>query len=452
MKKNWLKLTGVLCAALVFSSCAVFAAGHIEDISQTSTGIVKAEDIQKENAASATEITVDMMKTAMFPQVTAVLPDALVYSEEDALPATSGVSAADEIKSAVEAPAPIKPSSSQNVAIEQDMSGTANANTVISSGTGKPLDDTPETSQTSSEPESSQVSSSEESTSAEGSSESSSQESSESQAQTGTTQNELETLLGMPSYTPYGKTLTIKLNGVTYKADAVVVVSGMVQSEMVGSGGSSVYNEAYKAQAVACHSYVKCNNNKGIAPSVYARHPSESTVRLVEQVIGQMVYYNGSVAETVYCASSGLHTQGNQYYWGGSAVPYLQGVVSKYDEDNSTKTFTVEEMRTRLNSNGYDTSSDPSQWFQILEYSDGGFISKVSICGKVKSGMSLHYLLNLKSAKAQIYLSDGVFTFATNGFGHGIGMSQRGAMGYARYEGWSYTQILNHYYPGTSVQ
>jgi stage II sporulation protein D len=36
------------------------------------------------------------------------------------------------------------------------------------------------------------------------------------------------------------------------------------------------------------------------------------------------------------------------------------------------------------------------------------------------------------------------------GFGHGVGMSQQGALGYAEH-GWSYQQILAHYYTGTSI-
>ncbi len=276
---------------------------------------------------------------------------------------------------------------------------------------------------------------------------------SSSPSQPTTQKNALERYLEMPSYTPYGKTLSINLNGTTYKADAVVVVAAMLQSEMVGTGsGAEKYYEAYKAQAVACHSYVKHNNNKGIIPSVYARTPSPQTVRLVEQVIGQMVYYNGSIAETLYCASSGLHTQGNQHYWGGTPIPYLQGVESKYDEAPGQKTFTVEQMRSKLNANGYDTSSDPSTWFSNASYSDGNFISRITICGKQVSGMTFHYLLNVKSAKAKISFDGSNFIFTTNGFGHGVGMSQVGAMGYAANDGWNYTQILNHYYPGTSVQ
>ena len=37
------------------------------------------------------------------------------------------------------------------------------------------------------------------------------------------------------------------------------------------------------------------------------------------------------------------------------------------------------------------------------------------------------------------------------GFGHGVGMSQYGAYGYALREGRDFRWILGHYYPGTTV-
>ncbi|MGN0634788.1 MAG: SpoIID/LytB domain-containing protein [Acutalibacteraceae bacterium] len=46
--------------------------------------------------------------------------------------------------------------------------------------------------------------------------------------------------------------------------------------------------------------------------------------------------------------------------------------------------------------------------------------------------------------------ADGTFTFTVYGYGHGVGMSQMGALAYAQ-QGWSYTQILYHYFPGTSL-
>ncbi|MBO4493797.1 MAG: sporulation protein [Ruminococcus sp.] len=43
----------------------------------------------------------------------------------------------------------------------------------------------------------------------------------------------------------------------------------------------------------------------------------------------------------------------------------------------------------------------------------------------------------------------GKFAFVTYGWGHGVGMSQNGANFYAAYAGWTYQDILFHYYPGT---
>ncbi|HTZ42337.1 MAG TPA: SpoIID/LytB domain-containing protein [Jatrophihabitans sp.] len=48
--------------------------------------------------------------------------------------------------------------------------------------------------------------------------------------------------------------------------------------------------------------------------------------------------------------------------------------------------------------------------------------------------------------------ASGTVDFTGHGNGHGRGMGQWGAYGYAVDYGWSYTQILNHYYGGTAVQ
>ncbi|MBQ3045550.1 MAG: SpoIID/LytB domain-containing protein [Clostridia bacterium] len=45
----------------------------------------------------------------------------------------------------------------------------------------------------------------------------------------------------------------------------------------------------------------------------------------------------------------------------------------------------------------------------------------------------------------------GTFVFKVYGYGHGVGMSQHGAMEMAK-NGKTYTEILTHYYPGTSVK
>jgi len=46
--------------------------------------------------------------------------------------------------------------------------------------------------------------------------------------------------------------------------------------------------------------------------------------------------------------------------------------------------------------------------------------------------------------------SGALFLFTGHGWGHGVGMSQYGAYGYAQH-GWTFQQILAHYYPGTAL-
>ena len=46
--------------------------------------------------------------------------------------------------------------------------------------------------------------------------------------------------------------------------------------------------------------------------------------------------------------------------------------------------------------------------------------------------------------------SGALFLFSGHGWGHGVGMSQYGAYGYAQH-GFTYQQILAHYYPGTTL-
>ncbi len=54
------------------------------------------------------------------------------------------------------------------------------------------------------------------------------------------------------------------------------------------------------------------------------------------------------------------------------------------------------------------------------------------------------------TAAAGAARADSVLVVTGHGWGHGVGMSQWGAYGYALH-GWSYRQILAHYYPGTQL-
>ena len=96
-------------------------------------------------------------------------------------------------------------------------------------------------------------------------------------------------------------------------------------------------------------------------------------------------------------------------------------------------------------------------------YDDNGlYCVRVNIAGKEYSGPDLRNKLfglyssrskkGLKSSAYKVTYDSGsdTFTVVCKGWGHGVGMSQEGAKLYAK-DGWSSTQILEHYYKGTTV-
>ena len=60
-------------------------------------------------------------------------------------------------------------------------------------------------------------------------------------------------------------------------------------------------------------------------------------------------------------------------------------------------------------------------------------------------------VFGLRSATFTVTYAEGMFTFAVRGYGHGVGMSQHGADYLAR-QGYTYRQILEHYYIGTKIE
>src|SRR5664280_2326797 len=62
-------------------------------------------------------------------------------------------------------------------------------------------------------------------------------------------------------------------------------------------------------------------------------------------------------------------------------------------------------------------------------------------------GVAAAFLLMTFAGPAAALTASANFVITGHGWGHGIGMSQWGAYGYAKH-GWTYKQILSHYYTG----
>lgn len=253
-----------------------------------------------------------------------------------------------------------------------------------------------------------------------------------------------------------GETFTVKINGSACTMDAYELVCLIVNNEISPSFSS----EAIKAQAVAAYSYVKYHNDNGLTPSVLVRYNVGDTIKnLVAEVFGVTCYYNGSVAQTVYMASSSGYTSAASNVWGGE-LPYLQSVYCPFDVDDpnyaKVATYTESEIKNALERTlGITLSDNPENWLTVTSYIDGNYVSCLNVDGQVNiTGRKMRETVlgyKLKSAAFDVSYSDGIFTFTTYGYGHGVGMSQNGANILAK-QGYSYEQILKFYFTGIEVR
>jgi stage II sporulation protein D len=156
---------------------------------------------------------------------------------------------------------------------------------------------------------------------------------------------------------------------------------GVVPNE-IGGGAPS---EALKAQAVAARTYAYMNISKhskygfGVCNSidcqVYNGLSSEiaASNKAVDDTANMVVTYNGNLAETVFFASDGGHTEDNENVWGGNGVPYLRSVEDKYESGNSynytwSKTFTLDELTQKFASKNIGKVTS----IEITKYSASG--------------------------------------------------------------------------------
>ncbi len=170
----------------------------------------------------------------------------------------------------------------------------------------------------------------------------------------------------------------------------------------------------------------------------------------VEATAGQVLTYQGKLAESTYFSCSGGRTEDAQAVWGG-AVSYLQAVDSPGEESAKyhtvTKFFTREAFAQAL---GKTPSGSCKSWLGAVSYTNGGGVEQMYLFGTAYTGKQLQKLLKLNSiAFTMEAKSDGI-EITTHGKGHRVGMSQYGADAMAS-GGSVYTEILSHYYPGTRI-
>lgn len=193
-----------------------------------------------------------------------------------------------------------------------------------------------------------------------------------------------------------GKTdATISAGGVS--GSVLDIVSMVTYNEV----GGSMANEAIKAQAVAVYTYIMYKG--GSAGDLYPKsNPPQNVIDAVKSVLGEAIYYDGSYALAMFCASSGGSTAScyDIFY---QDIPYLRSVYCEYDSEcdphyGTVEVISADEVRADLESAlGITLSDDPSNWISVIE-GDGGYAAYVVVDGQVTiKGNDFRVYLGLKS-------------------------------------------------------
>lgn len=243
----------------------------------------------------------------------------------------------------------------------------------------------------------------------------------------------------------------------------------------------SAPDESLKAQAVAIYTYYTrqrtanaqadfdftCDSGKWliyVTPEKMQERWGEDceTYRskaqaLTDSVYGQLITENGEPILASYFAISNGSTEASANVW-GSERSYLTEVASPGDvlgEGYLSKvTLTPEQLQNSLQAGfpdlSFDFSGAAETWFGEQELSRAGYTKSITAGGQVLEGTEFRTALSLPSTCFDVSFDGGYFVFTVRGHGHGVGMSQAGAM-YMAQQGSDYQEILAHYYPGTEL-
>lgn len=249
-------------------------------------------------------------------------------------------------------------------------------------------------------------------------------------------------------------------------------------AEMPVSFGS----EALKAQAVAARTYIMyCTQHKN------PKHPDaaicsqagcclayadEGTLRgawgasyddnleiikaAVSSTDGQLLIYAKAPILASFHSSSCGKTESGSELWGD--VPYLISVDSPETAEDVPDFVTTAEVSQ---ADFKDTilllkpeavfAENPAEWLGAAELDDSSRVRSIIVGGVSITGSEMRSLFDLRSTAFTVEFKNNNFLFTVTGYGHGLGMSQYGANVMAK-NGFTYKEILLHYYPDTQLQ
>lgn len=232
-------------------------------------------------------------------------------------------------------------------------------------------------------------------------------------------------------------------------------LAGVVEAE----AGSNAEKEFYKAQSILCRTYALKQMDRHISegfslcdgPHCQAyKGKSVSNPEILEAIVETsgivLADYNFKLITAAYHANSGGQTQRASDVW-LTDMDYLQSVVDPYSLHQSSAkwqdTISFTEWKEYLLKNGMKSVTkipDEIIYVEQMRRKKYFILDKDSIkMAKIREDWKF------QSAFFDMFPSGDSVLVWGKGFGHGIGMSQQGAMKMAR-DDYSYQDILQFYF------
>jgi stage II sporulation protein D len=183
----------------------------------------------------------------------------------------------------------------------------------------------------------------------------------------------------------------------------------------------------------------------------------------VAHTSGRVLTFGSRVAEAVFHADCGGQTADNNAVWGGPQLPYLRTIVDHLAPDTHRAwevTATIDQLRGALNADPRTEVGRRLDSIAVVTTDDSGRAASMGLRGEnsvLVRGDTFRAVVNgvigdrgLLSTRFTTTRSGNRYIFTGTGFGHGVGLCQRGAISRA-HRGDSMTEILSAYFPGTKV-
>ena len=162
---------------------------------------------------------------------------------------------------------------------------------------------------------------------------------------------------------------------------------------------------------------------------------------------GEIITYNDKPIMSYYFSVSNGKTEESSNVF--SNQPYLLSVDSSWDinskEYEKNMYMSKEEVLKKLGINDKDLK------ISNIEHNSSNRIKSININGILYSGIDIRKKLGLRSTDFSFDLEENQVKIKTNGYGHGVGMSQYGA-NYLANQGKNYKEIIKYYYNGVNIK